>query len=385
MFLNEWQYIPNMKGIAITSKGIEETASAEIRELINADCKIEEGCVVFDFKDFKELCLLCYKLQSADRVLHLIGSFDFKDFFDELKKFIERTDFKEWLNKYKNFRVECIREGNHDFNSVDVESKAAGLLLSKYKKTKFDIKNNEIIFLIYIMNNKCYLGIDFAGFELNKRAYKIFLHASSLRGTIAYALVRESGFGKNDVMLDPFSRDGIIPIEAAFYASGFPVNYYKKDKFAFLKLDLGFDYDKFFKSADRKIKKPKARICSFDHLFKYVDYSKKNAKIAGVDKHINFSRVELEWLDIKFRKNSVDRIVTNPVTSKNANIDKIYNEFFYQSEYILKKDGTIAVISRMPDFVKKHAEKRNFAAAKEKDVWSGEQMLKIIVFKKKII
>ncbi|MDP3765173.1 MAG: THUMP domain-containing protein [Nanoarchaeota archaeon] len=374
-----------MKGLIITSKGIEETACIEVKDLINVDCKSEEGCVVFEFKDFKDLCLLCYKSQSADRVLCMIGNFEFKDFFEELKRFIEKTDFGDWATKYKDFKVECIRVGNHDFNSVDVESKTAGLLLSRYKKIKVDIKNYKVIFLAYIVNNKCYFGVDFAGFELNKRAYKIFLHPNSLRGTIAYALVRESGFDKGDVMLDPFSRDGVIAIEAAFYASGFPNNYYKKDRFAFVKLDLGIDSDKFFRYVDKKIKKPKAEIYSFDHLFKYVDYSKKNAKIAGVDKFVNFSRTELEWLDIKFKKKSVDRIITNPPTSKNANLGKIYNEFFYQIEYILKDDGAIALITRMPEFVKKHAEKHNFVVQKEKEVYSGEQLLKIMLLKKKNI
>ena len=198
-------------------------------------------------------------------------------------------------------------------------------------------------------------------------------------------MIRESGFGKKDSMLDPFSRDGVIVIESAQFASGFPVNYYKKEKFAFLKFDLGIDYEKLFSSIDRQIKKPKAKISCFDHMFKYVNYSRKNAKIAGVDKFIYFSRTELEWLDIKFKKESVDRIITSLPASKSANLDKIYNEFFYQSSYILKKNGAIALISRLPDFAKKHAEKHGFAAAKEKDVWSGEQLLKIIVLKKKNI
>ena len=374
-----------MKGLVITSKGIENTASMEVNELINAKCKAEESCVVFDFKEFRDLCLLCYKCQSADRVLHLIGSFEFNNFFDDLKKFIERSSLDGWIDKYKKFKVECIRIGTHGFNSVDAEKRAAEFILHKHKKMKVDIKNHDVIFFIYIVGHKCYFGIDFAGFELNKRSYKIFLHPNSLRGTVAYALARESGFEKKDIMLDPFSRDGVVAIEAAFYASDFPHNYYKKEKFAFLKLKIGVDFEKFFTDVDKKIGKSKASIYCFDHLFKYVDYSRKNAKIAGVDKSINFSRVELEWLDVKFKKESVDRIITNPVTSKNAKLDKIYNEFFYQCEYILRDNGTIAIISRVPDFVKKHAEKHNFAVAKEKDVWSGEQLLKIIVLKKKNI
>jgi len=375
-----------MKGLAITSRGLEETASIEVREIINAKCKIEESCVVFDFKNFKDLCLLCYKCQSVDRIICLIGSLKFKNFFDDFGEFIEKLDLDEWTCRYKKFRVECIREGTHGFNSIDVESKAAKLISKKSKnRIKLSIKEHEIIFFVYVFGSKCYFGVDFAGFELNKRGYKIFLHPGSLRGTIAYALIRESGFEKKDVMLDPFSRDGVIAIEAAFYAAGFACNYYKKDKFAFLKLKLEIDFEKLFRDADKKIKKPKGDIYAYDHIFKYVDYSRKNSKIAGIDKQINFSRVELGWLDIKFKKESVDRIVTSLPASKNANLDKIYNEFFYQSEYILKKNGAITVISRIPDFVRMHAEKHNFAVLREKDVWSGEQPLRILTFKKKNI
>ena len=374
-----------MKGFAITSKGIEDIAAAEIKELICADCKPEQGCVLFDFKKFEDLCLLCYKCQSADRILYWIGEFEFHNFFEELERFIEKTRFDGWISKCRTFKVECIRMGDHDFKSVDAEAKVAEILLKKNKGKKLGMKDYDIIFFVYIMGNNCYFGVDFAGFELNKRPYKIFLHPNSLRGTIAYALIRESGFDKNDTMLDPFSRDGVIVIEAALHASNFPLNYYKKEKFAFLKLNL-VDSGRLLENADKRmLKKPKARLYCFDYMFKHVDYSRKNAKIAGVDKQINFSRVELEWLDIKFRKEAVDRIVTNLPSSKNANLDKIYNEFFYQAEYILKKIGAIAIVTRIPDFVKKHAEKHNFAVVKEKDVWSGEQELHIIVFKKKTI
>ncbi|MBI4143573.1 hypothetical protein HY487_01670 [Candidatus Woesearchaeota archaeon] len=371
-----------MKGLAITSKGIEDIASAEIWELAGAKAKIENGCVIFDFKKFEDLCLLCYKCQSADRILHLIGHFEFEDFFEEIVGFFEKIKLEEWVSKCRKFKVECIRIGNHDFKSVGAEAKVAEIFQKNGKN--LSIKDPDIIFFVYIVNNKCYFGIDFAGFELNKRAYKIFLHSNSLRGTIAYALLRESGFGKNETLLDPFSRDGVIAIEAALYASGFPVSYYKKEKFAFLK--FGFiDQEKFFEDADKGIKKPKAGIYSFDHTFKYVDYSRKNAKIAGVGKHINFSRTELEWLDIKFRKEAISRIVTNPPSSKRANLDKIYNEFFYQAAFILEKEGSVAIITKMPEFVIKHAEKHNFSVAKERKVWSGEQELGILVFKKKTI
>ncbi|HLC50555.1 MAG TPA: THUMP domain-containing protein, partial [Candidatus Nanoarchaeia archaeon] len=289
--------------------------------------------------------------------------------------------FEKWMTSCKSFRVECIRIGEHDFASPDVETIASKYITKKYKMTA-DFKDNEIIFFAYIINNHCYFGVDFAGFEMNKRAYKIYMHPGSLRGPIAFALLQEAGFDKKKAMLDPFSRDGVVCIEAALNASNFPVNYYKKEKFAFLKLKIDADFDKMFKLEDKKIKEPKGKIYSFDFMFKFIDFSRKNANIAGVDKYMNFSRTELEWLDIKFKKGKVDCIATCLPSSKNANLEKMYKEFFYQSEYILAKEGKIAVITKNPDLAKKHASANKFDVLKEMTVYSGEMPLPVIVFKK---
>ena len=140
-----------MKGLAITSRGLEETASMEIKELIGAECKIKESCVVFDFKKFEELCLLCYKAQSIDRILYLIGEFEFTDFSREFDIFFDKVNLNEWLEKHKIFKVECIRLGTHNFKSTDAEAKAVQALLKRYRKDiKFHLREHEIIFFIYI-------------------------------------------------------------------------------------------------------------------------------------------------------------------------------------------------------------------------------------------
>lgn len=371
-----------MKGMALVSRGIEEYASREIGELTGSECRTEDGCVIFEFSDIEDLCLLCYKSQSANRILHLLCEFEFGDLFEEIGDFIKKINFETLTKDYRRIGIECMRIGNHKFNSMDVESRIGRLLMEKCGEEKsIALQDYEILVFAYIIDNKFYLGIDYSGFEMNKRDYKVHTHSNSLRGTIAYALIREAGLQKDHVVLDPFSRDGVIPIESALYCADFPVNYYKKEKLAFPRLKNVMDAEKLFKSMDKKIKNRKTRIFCLDHLFKYVDYSRKNAKIAGVDKLINFSRVELEWLDIKFKKESVDRIITNPPTSKNAGLDKVYNEFFYQSQYILKKGGFIALISKTTEMAKKHAGMHDFSVVREKEIWSGQQLLHIMVLK----
>ena len=218
---------------------------------------------------------------------------------------------------------------------------------------------------------------------LIKRSYKIFNHPSALRGTIGYALVRIAGYKEKEKMLDPFSGSGVIPIEAGLYVSGFPVNYFNKDKFSFLRF-LKIDFDKFFEKIDKDIKSKKYKIFGYDKQLMYVTSSKKNAKIGGVNKFVNFSRVEIEWLDTKVDKESVDRIVTQPLQlGKHVNvkdIEKLYNEFFHQAEFVLNKKGKIVLISRQSEMLKKYAEKYKFKLKEERDVWSGKQVLRVMAF-----
>ena len=155
-----------MEGLAIVSKGLEETASAEIKELVGARCTTESSCVVFNFGKFEDLCLLCYKSQSIDRALLLLGSFTFSDFFAQLEGSIKKAGIGKWVDG-KAFSVECLRIGIHDFRSVDVEEKAAPLIAKKCKGSTISLKNSDVKIFFYVNGAKCYFGIDFAGFELN--------------------------------------------------------------------------------------------------------------------------------------------------------------------------------------------------------------------------
>ena len=50
-----------------------------------------------------------------------------------------------------------------------------------------------------------------------------------------------------------------------------------------------------------------------------------------------------------------------------------------------EKDGKIVIVSRAADMAVKHAKKHNFEVMREKAIWSGEQQLAALIFKKKTI
>ncbi|MBU1201255.1 MAG: hypothetical protein KJ583_04155 [Nanoarchaeota archaeon] len=374
-----------MKGLAIVDKGLEKITLEEIKEIIKTKGEIKETIVLFDIKKEEDLCRLAYKSQSVRRILLLLKKIEVKQDFEEnseiLRKELENTNLKKY--KSKKIRVECERCGEHNFNSTDVAKEASTTL----RKNGFEIslKDSDIIIYIYIKNDEGYICIDYSGKDLSKRDYRIFTKPSSLKGTLAFALVKTANYKEGELFVDPYSESGIIAIEAAICAIKKPVHFYKKE-FAFQKINSKFE--KVFSEEDKKIKKKVKGIYAFDKLLKNVNDSKKNAKIAGVEKIINFSKTDIEWLDTKFEKKSVDKIVTKlPSESKRMSknvVEKIYQELFYQAEFILKDEGLVVICSQKNDVLKEEAKKKKFKIIEEQTIFSGQQEHKTSSFQKSL-
>ncbi|MFO8016369.1 MAG: THUMP domain-containing protein [Candidatus Woesearchaeota archaeon] len=382
-----------MKAIAITNPGIEEVAALEIRELIGKKAKSissGESVVHFDAEDYHALCILCYRTQSLARVLLLLESFEFSSIDDigSIAKNMAGGGFRKLLTADTRFRVRCRREGNQDFSGRDVED-----VIGKHIEGRVDLDSPEITIYAYIHGNKCHIGIDFAGFDLSKRHYRVFTHKDSLKATVAYALVRLSGYEGKGSLLDPFCTTGTIPIEAALYACWFPVNHYRKENLAFLRFSF-IDRESvmnILEEEDRKIDHDKnTDIKGYDAMLAYVKASQKNAKIAGINKKVQFGKAEISWMDTKADKEQVDKVVTSlpPMPRKGSRkegkkrIESIYRDFFYQCEFILNSKGRITITADSPEVMRKHAEDYGFTIEKEITAMQGKKQLNIFVIRK---
>lgn len=371
-----------MQGLVVTDKGLEAIAILELKELINAKGSMLEPCLVeFPIKKVEDLCLLAYKAQSVRQVIFLLGKSPCKQDITQIakaaKKIVKEVDWKVWFEKGASFKctAEHIEETN--FNSMDMQKEVGGEVFDALKSLKLEPKVNlkaaNLTVFAVLGKKELYLGIDMAGRDLSKRSYKIYHHASALKGTIAYGVVRFSGFKPGQVLVDPFAGSGIIPIEAALFISGFSVNHFTKD-LTFQKLKNVKVKERNFEVWE-KTKKVLA-IEGSDYMLIHIKASQNNAKIAGVDKWVNFSKGEVEWLDTQFKKRSVDHIVTHPPEpSQQMNekdVEKVYREFFYQADFVLKKEGKITVLVTKKDLFLRMAQEKKFKVEEEKAVWSGK-------------
>lgn len=173
------------KYIGICLKGLEETCAEICKGKKIAECRVS----------FSELA----EYGCFSRVYLLEGEFKFTD-IDDLT---EKTKFNSDKTKFK---VVCNRIGEHDFNSAGVASK-----VSRKFNLNFD---NEKIFFVDIINDKCFYG-EMIYSDLGKRDYRLKLNPETLDPCLAYCSLYLLGAGKNDLVADLYCRDGIVLVEAA--------------------------------------------------------------------------------------------------------------------------------------------------------------------------
>jgi putative N6-adenine-specific DNA methylase len=388
-----------IKACAITDKGIEKITLLELGEIIKSkpQASTEEGVMLFECKNYDELLTFCYKTQSARRIILLLGSYDFKsqeELMAKIKESLKKTELTEWFEKGKSFKVECERIGKHSFGSQNIEEDAGERIIFAAKESlgfmpSASMKSPDTTFYVFINQSKAYFGIDLCGRDLSKRNYRIFSAPGIINANLAYALARMSSYdpGKKQKFLDLFCKSGVVCIELALYATNLSINYYSKD-FAFKKLKpfKSKDWDAFFKKIDEKSKLKKLDIRGSDPLLRNLEASKKNAKLAGIDKLISFSKIDVEWLDTKFEEKSIDLIASRiPCPSKHtaeSTIKKLYKELFYQLEFVMKKGGRMAFLTENTSLLKEMLTK-DFKLIQEDELWSGEQRFQLVILEKK--
>ena len=329
-----------------------------------------------------KLCELCYTGQSFSRVMILLDTLEFAD-SEEIAAAVKNIDFSDFITENTLVEVKCVRHGEHEFTSVDIEN-----MVGKILEGEFERSNPEVSVLIIINNSSCYIGIDLAGFDLSKRQYRMFMTAHELRANIAYALVRLAGYEKIKVLLDPFTRSGTLAIEAALHISCLPVNYYIKDKLAFVHFDMfkGVDFDSFFRSIDTRADTTGkgVSITASDSQLGYVSSGQKNAKIAGVKNLIEFRRADVEWLDIKFKEESIDCVASFAPAFAERNrktAEKKIDQLFARCAQLMKKDGLILLATDNPAHIETAAAKNGFSAKIERSVMQGKQKLSMIAIR----
>ncbi len=373
-----------MKGFLIGQ--YTDILAQEYTEITTKKGQEKDSWLEFD-TTYDQIAKLTYRSQSAEFLGILLQE---ANNIDELTAAIDLTVF----DKVKTFRVNAYKfdpEKKHPDTiqtTVDIAQQIGERISHEAKKQKLDwsvkMEGADIEFCVVLRSNKVLLGVDLVGFELTKRPYKIFAHPSSVNGMVGYLAARLTGVKKDSTILDPFCDCATIPIELALWQNN-------SSPFLFERKFIGLQNPhskKAFEKAEKAIKEQPIKekdIFAFEPQLRVMLQAKKNIKLANVS--VQCSKVNVDWLDTKFEEDDVDYIVSKPpqISKRNTakkQIEKTYDEFFYQARFVLKKQGRIGLIMHQVDHILPFAQKHQFQKEQVLSIYGGKQEFKLLILKK---
>lgn len=233
-----------MQYFATVPLGIEEVAAEEVAEL-GASAVVHDVGKVFYEGDLKLMYLSNFTLRTVNRVYLLLLRDRFKDLTD-IGRLARSLSYGGLISKDSSFAVRAERYGKHDFTSLDVKRVVGAAIIESYMeekkhRLKVDLENPDVEFYVLVRDDEVVMGVNTSGDSLHRRRYRVFNHPAALKTTLAAAMVRLSGLGRDDSLLDPLCGGGTILIEAVHKLRRYPIIMFRED-FTYRKLLIHDEY-----------------------------------------------------------------------------------------------------------------------------------------------
>ena len=302
-----------MKILATGFKGLENVHAEEIKEKINTRIlEAKEGKIIFECNE-NEVYKALLSLLTINRLYLILIEKETK-LLEEIYKEVSSFDFSFLINENQTFAVRSVRKGEHKFTSIDINKIVGKAIIDSYfkstnKKLKVNLKNPNLIFKAYLIDNSFRLTLNITGKSLHKRGYRAVKHPAPLKPTLAACLVRIANVKNGEKIFDPFCGTGTLLFESYFKITNFNPNFFRE--FAIQKTKI-FDKNK-FENARKKLllKVRECNSCIFGsdinkHYIKGVKKARNKLKANCIFPFV------CDALRICFKKIDVDKIISNP-------------------------------------------------------------------------
>jgi len=123
------------------------------------------------------LAKVAYKAKTTSRTIQLLSEIAISKGKKDMEKLFEKTcdkiKFSNIIEKNYTFKVECERNGEHEFTSFDVEMTLGKVIIDNVErsdgcKLKASMDNPAVKVFVYIIDDACIFGIDYCGFDTSK-------------------------------------------------------------------------------------------------------------------------------------------------------------------------------------------------------------------------
>ncbi|NTW71537.1 MAG: class I SAM-dependent RNA methyltransferase [Eubacteriaceae bacterium] len=298
--------------IATCTFGLEGILKQELSDLGYTDLRPENGKVEFE-GNICDIARANISLRTADRILVKIGAFTSVT-FDELYEKTKALPWEEWIGPMDMFPVsKATSVKSKLFSKSDCQSivkKAVVDRLTKaYKIQWFEENRERFPIHVNILKDEVTLSIDASGSGLHKRGYRAKGNEAPIKETLAAAIVYLSKWNAKKILVDPFCGSGTLLIEAAMIAADIMPGNDRDFSSEHWSSELKECYRIVREESAAAQKTVETRIFGFDIDRDSISIAKENARLAGVDKMIEFNVRDAR--DVYFEE-AHGVIITNP-------------------------------------------------------------------------
>ena len=313
----------DFKMIAKTFYGFETILSNELLKLGAKKIEIGVRNVSF-YGDLGFLYKSNFYLRSAIRILMPINSFrinDAKDLYSSVYNF----GWEDYIKVNNTFIIESVLNTDFFSHSLFVSQRVKDGIVDRFRKLynkrpDVDIENPDIKINIHISKDICTISLDSSGKSLNQRGYRSQTNIAPINEVLAAGIVMLSNWDCKSDFLDPMCGSGTILIEAAMYATNYPVNI-KRQNFSFKKWN-NFDIDLFEmikSSVLNKVKPFNYKIIGYDKAPSAILKCNQNIINSNFEKFIEIS--ENNFFNTKKNNDDFLHILFNPPYGERLKVD----------------------------------------------------------------
>ena len=320
------------------AEGLEDLGRKELQELGARD--IKPGYRGFYFSaDKASLYRLSYCSRLLSRVLAPLILFDCHS-AKYLYKTACKIDWASLIDLKDTFAVKANVSHSKITHSQYASLRLKDAIVDVFRsntgeRPNVDTKTPDVLFNLYIQNNKATIYLDTSGGSLHRRGYRLQSVAAPMQEIVAAAIIRLSGWDGSRPLVDPMCGSGTLLCEAMMHYCRIPAGFLR-NKFGFEALP---DFDaKIWTSvkqeADSRIRDlPPDLISGSDKSGEAVEAARTNSTNFPQGKNIALSVKPFQ--NIKSLKDYV--IVCNPPYGIRMDTDAEIKDFMKQLGDFLKQ------------------------------------------------
>ncbi len=244
--------------VAKTMVNLEEVLAEELRQLGALNVTPITRAVEFE-GDMRLLYRANYCCRTALAILKPFAEFDANN-EQELYDQVYKIRWEKILDVDCTFMIDSTTSGEIFTHSYYAALKTKDAIVDRFrrnfgKRPSIDTEEPDYKFNLHIRDNHVTLLMNASGDSLHKRGYRQGVGIAPINEVLAAGLLKLAGWKCDCNFYDPMCGSGTMLIEAAMMANNIPAQYYRGNRFGFMKwkeFNLG-EWKSVKNEEDRKI------------------------------------------------------------------------------------------------------------------------------------